>query len=322
MDSGKLKKDRLVFELMLVVVAAGMAYLFFLMDSLRIVALNLFYLPIVLSAYFLGRKSAGILAFFCVMTVTIASTLNTTGFAGFNSPILIALVITVWAAVLGLTALLVGTLSDARAAKIDELHEAYVGVVDVLSAYLQSANPKHKARSTRVAELSQQVATRMKLPPDQIDDVRIAALLHDMGSFEITTRLISRAVDSLGSSGHATSKHTFLGSDLVNSLGAVMQGAVPLVLSQNDDLRDVITSEAGLGDTPIPAGAKIIRAVRAFDKLMEKPDNGTAPEPSSAIRRLRSDSVVAIDPEVLDALERTVAGSESRRPLDAAPALA
>ena len=232
------------------------------------------------------------------------------------------MLITVWAAVLGLTALLVGTLSDERAAKIDELHEAYVGVVDVLSAYLQSANPKHKARSTRVAELSQQVATKMRLSPDQIDDVRIAALLHDMGNIEITTRLISRAVDSLGSSGHTNAKHTFLGSDLVNSLGAVMQGAVPLVLSQNDDLREVITSEAGLGDTPMPAGAKIIRAVRAFDKLMEESDDGVAPAPASVIRRLRSDSLVAIDPEILDVLERTLTASESKRSPDVASALA
>ena len=88
MDKSHLKRDRLIFELMLVVAAAGIAYLLFLMGSLRIVALNLFYLPIVLSAYFLDRKSAGILAFFCVITVTIASTLNAAGFAGFNSPVI------------------------------------------------------------------------------------------------------------------------------------------------------------------------------------------------------------------------------------------
>ena len=42
---------------------------------------------------------------------------------------------------------------------VEELHEAYVGVVSVLATYLQSANPNAKARSTRVAELSQAVAT-------------------------------------------------------------------------------------------------------------------------------------------------------------------
>ena len=41
-----------------------------------------------------------------------------------------------------MTALLVGSLSDERKAKVRELHEAYVGVVEVLSKYLQSANPR------------------------------------------------------------------------------------------------------------------------------------------------------------------------------------
>jgi hypothetical protein len=43
------------------------------------------------------------------------------------------------------------------------------GVVEVLSKYLQSANPRLKDRATRVAELCQKVAAEMRIPAQEID---------------------------------------------------------------------------------------------------------------------------------------------------------
>ena len=43
------------------------------------------------------------------------------------------LTLAIWSGVLGLASILTGTLSDERTAKITELHDAYVGVVEVLS---------------------------------------------------------------------------------------------------------------------------------------------------------------------------------------------
>ena len=69
------KRDSLVFELMLLVVASGMAFLLYQMGVYKIVVLNLFFLPIVLAGYYLGRTSAGVLALFSVLAATIAATL-------------------------------------------------------------------------------------------------------------------------------------------------------------------------------------------------------------------------------------------------------
>ena len=77
--------------------------------------------------------------------------------------------------------------------KMEELHEAYVGVVEVLSQYLQSAHPRLKAQSGRVAELSQAMAVALRLSPKEIDDIRVASLLYHVGSIEITTKVIRRA---------------------------------------------------------------------------------------------------------------------------------
>lgn len=294
----KVMKDRGIFEIMLIVVTLGMTYLLYRMGGYKMVALNLFFLPIVLSGYYLGRTSAGILALFCTLSVTIATTLDSTGFASYSNPVMVGLALTVWAAVLGLTAILVGTLCDERAAKIDELHEAYVGVVEVLSKYLQSGNPKIKARSVRIAEMCQLTAEEMRLSRKQVDDIRVGALLHDLGNVEITTKLISKAVDTLEADPARSDKHTFLGMDLVHSLGGVLHGAVPLLMNQEDPARDGLAMDDEMGCQEIPLGARIIRAVRSYYALTVGELGEPKCSPERALLELRKAAPGEFDDEV------------------------
>ncbi len=297
-------RDRLVFELMLVVVTIGMTYLLFRMGGYKMVVLNLFYLPIVLSGYYLGRTNAGILALLSVLAVTIATTLDSTGFAAFSSPVTVALALTVWAGALGLTAILVGTLCDERAKTVEELHAAYVGVVEVLSRYLQSSDPQVKARSTRIVELSQAVAIEMKLSRKDMDDVRVGALLYDLGNIEITTHVLSKAVNTLEADAGKGGTYTFSGTDLVHSLSSVLSGALPLLLNQDDVARECLAMEGHASSPGIPLGARIIRVVRTYDSLVYADSTGSALSRQDAVRELRSDVVSKYDTEVIDAVER------------------
>jgi hypothetical protein len=304
----KATKDRSILEIFLIIVTLGTAVLFAQTGVYKVVVLNLFYLPIILSGYFLGRTSAGVLALLCVLTVTIATTLASSGFGAFDTPLTIGLMLTIWGAVLGLSAILVGTLCDQRAATVRELHRAYVGVVEVLSKYLQGGNPRVKTRSVRVAELSQMVAEQLHLLDKQVDDIRVAALLHDLGNVEVTTQVLSKAFDTLESD---PPKHTFLGTELVHSLASVLDGALPLLAGQDEAVHDYLTHGDRVQDHPTPIGARIIRTVRAYDDLMMGAIGGLRETPGSAVQRLRCDAGAAYDPNVLDALEHALATSRT-----------
>ena len=311
----KNKRERWAFEVMLIVVILGMTSLLHQMEGHKMIILNLFFLPVVLSGYFLGRSSAGTLAVLSAIVVSVVMALDSSGFADYSSPVVIGLVVTVWAGVLGLTALLIGTLCDERAAKVDELHAAYVGVVEVLAKYLQSANSRAKGRSIRCAELSQVVAEKMRLSQKGVDDVRVGALLFDIGNVEITTKLISKAVDTIEAQSAPGGKYTFQGMELVHSLEPVLTGAVPLLMSQDDALHDCLALEGGTpGD--IPLGAKIIRAVREYDELTEGETEGKRLTPQRAIDVLRHDASTKHDEHVIRALEKCVASHGPTTPIE------
>lgn len=299
-------RDRRFFEIMLITVVIAMACLAAQLGGHRLVVLNLFYLPIILSGYFLGRTAGCVLALLAALAITIVTALDPSSLSAHFTPLLGGLSIAIWAAVLGLSAILIGTLCDERAATVEELHEAYVGVVEVLSKYLQGGNPKSKARSIRVAELCQLVASEMRLSRKQIDDIRVGALLYDLGNVEITTKLITKAVDTLESSPPADNKHTFVGTDLVQSLGNIFQGAMPLLATQDQNLRACLSSEDDSQLTDIPLGAKIIHSVRAYHTLAGGVPGQPKTSPQNALKELRNDPSGEHDEGVLKAIERVV----------------
>lgn len=307
--AAKRTRDRTIFEIMLIVLVLGTTMLLYHMGVYKAVVLNLFYLPIVLSGYFLGRHSAGVLAFFCAICVTVVTALESSGMAVETSPVMTGLMLTVWAAVLGLTALLVGTLCDERAATVAELHEAYVGVVEVVSKYLQGANPRFKTRSVRIAELSQAVAEAMNLSHKEIDDIRVGVLLHDLGDVEVTTKLLGKAINAIETSPATPRKYTFLGTELALSLGSVLTRASSLVIGQDDTVRDCLGTDGHAGTMTLPFGARIIQTVRAYDAITADDVGERKTAPANALNALRKEG--SHDVRVLDAIEKLVVRSQA-----------
>jgi HD-GYP domain-containing protein (c-di-GMP phosphodiesterase class II) len=319
-------KKKLTIELALILVVVGLTCLLYQMPGYKLIVLNLFYLPAMLGALYLGRYGGGVLALFCVVSAFVFTLFDMHNFAAQMSPLVIGMALTVWAAVLGLTTILVSTLSDERAERIAELHDAYVGIVEVLANYLNNADPRQRAHCKRISDLSCDVARRMKLTEDEVDNVRIAALLQEMENVEITARVIRKAIGDLGAT-QQDRPHTFHGTDLVQSLGTVLSRALPLLASvrSSDELSMAVSDQNPREQ--VPFGAEIIRVVQRYEELTE----GTLGVPGlpqhEAVEELRNDLEANYHSGVLDALESLLGNSYGSKPgikatLDAAEMLA
>lgn len=303
-------RNERMLEVMLVFSTLGLACLLYSTSGLKLMILNLFFLPIVLAGFYLGRYRAGVLALLAVVSASIVVVSDLNNFVVQTNPMMIAVALMLWGASLGLTSLLVGTLCDERDTKALEAHEAHVGVVEVLAKYLQSANPVLQDRALRVAQLSEGVARKMRLSTKEIDDLRVAALLMDIENIEITARVIRKAVDEL-EDGAVLEPRTFNGTELVQSLGTTLKGAFPLLLSQT------ASDSAAYDSANTPFGARIIRTVRAYVQLTGNVWNGSHHlSPQAAIDELRCDVEADYHPAVLHALEEVTAGKPAPSALE------
>jgi hypothetical protein len=307
--SRKKSEQQTTLEIILVLICLALCGLLYRVGPYRTVVLNLFYLPVVLSAFYLGRYRAGILALLCVICAAVTTALDLKTLATVASPLSVGLALTIWGAVMGMNSLLVGTLSDERMDKIKELHDAYVGVVEVLARYLNSCDPKVCDRTVKVAQLSHDVAAQMRLSDKEIDDIRVAALLQDMENIEITAKVIRKAVGDLTQPGRKKQlEHTFHGSELVQSLGSVLTGALPLLVNRGEcpDLGD---ADAG---NQAPAehgfGAQIIRTVRDYVTVLYR---DPAMIPRAALDALENGLEGDHHPAVIHAIKQVVLRSRA-----------
>jgi hypothetical protein len=141
----------------------------------------------------------------------------------------------------------------------------------------------------------------MKIPSKRIDDIRVAALMQGFSRIEITTKVITRAVSSLEGKGKIDD-FSFNGTDLAHSLGAVLRGAIPILINQDPSLPGVSPERS----MDVPVGARILRVVRAYDSIVMGRGNENLSS-AEAIMELRADGTAAYDSDVLEALEAVVA---------------
>ncbi|SFH56606.1 hypothetical protein [Planctomicrobium piriforme] len=169
-------------EAMLVLITLALACVLHAVEQSQVVVLNLFVLPVVLAAFFLGSYRAGVLALLSVVAATVVIMCDISRFSFVQTPVSIALGIIVWGAVLGLTAILVGTLRDERNGQFQFQAANGAPLQDVLERYLSSSDPVANCVSRRRRQLAMTVAKRLPFSAQQIDQLDKALLWADLVS--------------------------------------------------------------------------------------------------------------------------------------------
>jgi len=120
--------------------------------------LNFFFLPVILSAYFLGKRRAVLTAIFCILLMVLYllffKLLFGTG-PGLSLDAAINLI--TWGGFLILTGAIIGNVSEQRESRIRNLRRSYIGSLEILLKYMEVADDL-KPRSVRVAFLAGKMA--------------------------------------------------------------------------------------------------------------------------------------------------------------------
>jgi len=268
--------------------------------------LNLFYLPILLAGYLLGKKQAVLSAFAVVGLVTFATIQNPQAYFSQENQWLFLSEITSWSGLLILAAYLTGMLSEQREHKIKELTTAYIGIVEILTKYfLESSDRYTKGHSIRVADYATQVAIRLGLADSQVENVRVAALLHDIGKVRIGSDLIQKATTVAIEEKEVAYSKTVEGSRFLNALGGVLNKAMPLVTKYHS----LILGEGKLKPKDyetLPLEVKIISVCDTFDALMMGNEYKMGLEPEEALKELSQRREPWSDQRINQALREVV----------------
>ncbi len=265
--------------------------------------LNFYYLPVLAAGYAMGRRGGVFTALCCILFVVFAIIVFPKEFIKPSDSQFMSLILNLlpWGGFLILAAYTVGYLYEEKQKQLEDLKEAYVGVLEILSKLIESVDRYTEGHSVRVSTLAMDIAIAMGLLRDEVENIRVAGLLHDIGKFEITTDLIRKAAELTHEEREQLSKHTGLGASIVSKVGPVLKHAVPIILAHHEFYIQGLHANAS---ADIPLGARIVAVADAYDAIItDRPYRRGRPA-WQAIEEIRKGAGTQFDPSVVEAFER------------------
>jgi putative nucleotidyltransferase with HDIG domain len=249
-----------------IIAAAGIVNFFIAGQRL---VLTFYNLPTLLAAYYFGRRRAVEAAIASILFVVWMNMMNPSVLGGTlewkTEGLLTWSDLGVWAGFLLISAYATGSLYELGEKRLNELRQTYYGVLQILNQFV--GNDKFtQNHSYRVSVYATSIAVEMHLSPEQIEDVRAAALLHDIGKLEISRDLLYKAARLDEGETQEMRTHVERGINILNPVGGSLRRILPIVLAHHDKF-DGSGYHPAKGET-IPIEARIIAVADAYDAMI------------------------------------------------------
>ena len=215
----------------------------------KVAFLSFYYLPMILAGFYGGRRFAVTSGVFVTLLVFFFQAMGGPGSdVGLTLDEWMALV--PWAGFLLLTGYVVGSLAEQRATRLADVKNAYLATLELLTFHIEAAERHQQGHSKRVSDLAVSLSRELGLSDQDAEDLRIAALLHEVGAKDQRLlRLLSRSV-----------------ADPVVSIGRAMRGAAGII-GEYAHYYELVGEEWDIDALPLPQTVKVLAVADAFETL-------------------------------------------------------
>jgi two-component system, cell cycle response regulator len=176
---------------------------------------------------------------------------------------------------------------------------------NVLLSALAARNPELGDHLAGVSELAEQVARRAGLGDAEVEEVRLAAELHDVGKMGLPDAILKKAGPLTPSEWTFIRRHTVIGERILFAAPA-LAGVASLVRSSHERW-DGDGYPDGLAGDDIPLGSRIIAICDSFDAMMSDRPYRTAMSLEEAIVEVQQCAESQFDPVLVKAFCDTIA---------------
>lgn len=265
--------------------------------------LTFYNLPTFFAAYYFGRRRAVEAALASILFVTWVDMMNPT-ILGRQSMELNGWLtwsdLAIWAGLLLVFAYATGTLHEHAARRLRELRETYTGLLQILSQII--SNDKYtQNHSYRVSVYATQIAGEMGFDEDQIEDIRAAALLHDIGKLETSRDVLYKAAKLTDEETTEIKSHVQKGVNLLSPVAGSLRRVLPIILAHHDKF-DGSGYNSSKGED-IPIESRILSVADVYDALISDRPYRQGLSPFEARDIILKGEGSDFDPRVIRAFE-------------------
>jgi len=180
---------------------------------------------------------------------------------------------------------------------VQQVSDLHLATIEALALAIDAKDQTAQSHIRRVQVYAAGLAQALGMTTNEIQGVKTAALLHDIGKLAVPEHILSKPGPLTQEEFQKIRIHPQVGAEIISGVPFPYPVA-PLILSHHERW-DGKGYPAGLKGDDIPLGARILSVVDYFDALMSERPYHKAMSFEAAIGLLRQESGKALDPRVV-----------------------
>ena len=158
--------------------------------------------------------------------------------------------------------------------------------------------PQHRGRpSAVITTIVESMARTLQLPDAEVERIRVAALLHDIGKLALPDEILDKRSPLTSAEWRSVVQHPRIGQVILEQ-AASLKDAIPIILHHHERFAGH-GYPYGLRATEIPLGARIVAIADAYDAMVNDRPYKPALTHEAALDELRRHAGTQFDPELV-----------------------
>jgi diguanylate cyclase (GGDEF)-like protein/putative nucleotidyltransferase with HDIG domain len=181
---------------------------------------------------------------------------------------------------------------------VREMGDLHLATIEALALAIDAKDQTSQSHIRRVQLYAAALARALDMSENEIQGVKTAALLHDIGKLAVPEHILSKPGPLTPEEFQKIRAHPKVGADIISAV-PFPYPVSPLILSHHERW-DGKGYPSGLKGEEIPLGARILSVVDYFDALMAERPYHKAMSFDAAIGLLQQEAGKGLDPTVVD----------------------
>jgi len=184
----------------------------------------------------------------------------------------------------------------------ESLEEIYIEVITAMASAIDARDTYTHGHSQRVTEYAVAIAEGMGLSSAEVDIIRNASILHDVGKIGIKEDILKKPGRLTEEERREMEYHPFIGTKILSSV-KLLEPVMPLVYHHHERF-DGTGYPDGLRGEEIPLGARVIAVADAFESMTSDRPYRKALLLEEVMAELRYGSGRQFDPRIVEVFMR------------------
>ena len=192
--------------------------------------------------------------------------------------------------------------AEAEKSHVQQVCALHMRTIEGLALAIEAKDHTTHSHLQRVRTYAVEIAKDLGLSGDELDALRAAALLHDIGKLGVPDHIINKPGRLTPEEFEKVKTHTIVGAEIIEKV-AFPYPVAPIVRSHHEKWNGEGYPD-GLKGEEIPIGARILTVVDCLDALASDRQYRKALPLGEAMAEVAKDAGTSFDPKVVEVLKR------------------